>query len=511
MMASKLELPNLKDGVPGSLSGRADWTGDASEDDLTELSFVKSVIDMAVKITICNLKRHAAVNPAECQADIDVVLTRMIQGIILLEGLAHSERTSKLACWRQGVVPKLYLECCQQLWRLVHLLVAHHLPNKQLNVYAPVHYLLRPVLEDWCLVAGKQQPADVLAFALLKRAAEDERVFAGTVSYDYTDMMPLNSSGAQWGQKQCNVGILWRSVCCLAGQKQFSAAAAALINALWAARDYEEHCKYILHDILDDVFKAVLTGLKEPLPWSTEHCVALTRVLEMCSQLCRAHDATLLTATHASAQKAGVLPVIQQRLQSLQKPTPIQRLQQQFLTATLGLLAPSCDQLLKGPRLDGLPQVLIDLLVPFVPSNDDHQVPAAATVRGYVEIGLAMVCGVRLQCKTLGAVMQLLEQPKDFQHLCQHAIPVCLPPFLQFVEADMERFTERVPDNISEILDLRPYVDMLGAYSRTTGKQKVKGVPPGAAEALLQLLFLLVQLLEDWTHIQLRIARFRQS
>ncbi|DBB01229.1 TPA: hypothetical protein ACH3X1_001103 [Trebouxia sp. C0004] len=458
MMASKLELPNLKDGVPGSLSGRADWTGDASEDDLTELSFVKSVIDMAVKITICNLKRHAAVNPAECQADIDVVLTRMIQGIILLEGLAHSERTSKLACWRQGVVPKLYLECCQQLWRLVHLLVAHHLPNKQLNVYAPVHYLLRPVLEDWCLVAGKQQPADVLAFALLKRAAEDERVFAGTVSYDYTDMMPLNSS-----------------------------------------------------DILDDVFKAVLTGLKEPLPWSTEHCVALTRVLEMCSQLCRAHDATLLTATHASAQKAGVLPVIQQRLQSLQKPTPIQRLQQQFLTATLGLLAPSCDQLLKGPRLDGLPQVLIDLLVPFVPSNDDHQVPAAATVRGYVEIGLAMVCGVRLQCKTLGAVMQLLEQPKDFQHLCQHAIPVCLPPFLQFVEADMERFTERVPDNISEILDLRPYVDMLGAYSRTTGKQKVKGVPPGAAEALLQLLFLLVQLLEDWTHIQLRIARFRQS
>ena len=33
----------------------------------------------------------------------------------------------------------------------------------------------------------------------------------------------------------------------LAGQKQFSAAAAAVTNALWAALDHEEHCKYILH------------------------------------------------------------------------------------------------------------------------------------------------------------------------------------------------------------------------------------------------------------------------
>ncbi len=51
-------------------------------------------------------------------------------------------------------------------------------------------------------------------------------------------------------------------------------------------------------------------------------------------------------------QKAGVLPVNQQRLQSLQKTTLIQRLQQQFLAATLGLLAPSCESLLKGPTLD---------------------------------------------------------------------------------------------------------------------------------------------------------------
>lgn len=53
-------------------------------------------------------------------------------------------------------------------------------------------------------------------------------------------------------------------------------------------------------------------------------------------------------------QKAGVLPMIQQHLQSLHKTTPIQRPQQQFLAATLGLLAPSytCEPLLKGQTLD---------------------------------------------------------------------------------------------------------------------------------------------------------------
>ena len=50
-------------------------------------------------------------------------------------------------------------------------------------------------------------------------------------------------------------------------------------------------------------------------------------------------------------QKAGVLPMIQKRLQSLQKTTPIQRLQQQFLAATLGLLAPLRDPVLKRPKL----------------------------------------------------------------------------------------------------------------------------------------------------------------
>ena len=44
--------------------------------------------------------------------------------------------------------------------------------------------------------------------------------------------------------------------------------------------------------------------------------------------------------------------MIQKRLQSLQKTTPIQRLQQQFLAATLGLLAPLRDPVLKRPKLD---------------------------------------------------------------------------------------------------------------------------------------------------------------
>ena len=112
----------------------------------------------------------------------------------------------------------------------------------------------------------------------------------------------------------------------------------------------------------------------------------------------------------------------------------------------------------------GLPQVLINLLVSFVPSTDENEVPAAATGRGYVEIGLAQLSGVQVQSKTLGAVMQLLEQPKDFQYLGRHAIAVCLPPFLQFVEFDMQRFIGRCQPGVIT-LDLSPYLDMLGKRS----------------------------------------------
>ena len=60
-------------------------------------------------------------------------------------------------------------------------------------------------------------------------------------------------------------------------------------HVLWSARNI-------------DVHYAICDALQEPLPWSTEHCVALTRVLEMCSQVCAAHDATMRTATLVSAQ-----------------------------------------------------------------------------------------------------------------------------------------------------------------------------------------------------------------
>ncbi len=114
----------------------------------------------------------------------------------------------------------------------------------------------------------------------------------------------------------------------------------------------------------------------------------------------------------------------------------------------------------------GLPQVLIDLLVSFVPSKYTDQDPVAPTCRGYAEIGLAKLSGVHLQSKTLGAVMQLLEQPKDFQYLGQHAISVCLPPFLQFVQGSMERFTQPCrPGFVNWTLDFSPYLYMLGKRS----------------------------------------------
>ncbi len=74
------------------------------------------------------------------------------------------------------------MECKQQLWQLVHLLVADHLPNRRLDMFVPVHFLMRPLLHDFGLIAGKCQPSDALA--LLKRAADDRAVFSGEPSHE---------------------------------------------------------------------------------------------------------------------------------------------------------------------------------------------------------------------------------------------------------------------------------------------------------------------------------------
>ena len=190
------------------------WTGFDLEcdSDQIQLSFVKSMIDTMVKITLCDPKRHVSVTNPAWHYLTHAFLTRVCQCIFFLEGLAHPERSSKLACWHEEAVSNLYKECRQQLWRLVHLHVAHHVPDKQLDVYAPIHNLLKPVLDDWCEVAGKLQPSDVLALALLQRAATDKSVWSGTVNYNTSDMS-LDSSSLQWTTKQCSVAILWRAAC----------------------------------------------------------------------------------------------------------------------------------------------------------------------------------------------------------------------------------------------------------------------------------------------------------
>lgn len=76
----------------------------------------------------------------------------------------------------------------------------------------------------------------------------------------------------------------------------------------------------------------------------------------------------------------------------------------------------------------GLGRVLIDLLVTHTELGQDWS--SSTMLSQSAMIGQAELHAILLQSKLLRAVMQVIEQPKHFGYLGQHAFLVCLPTFL---------------------------------------------------------------------------------
>ncbi len=91
--------------------------------------------------------------------------------------------------------------CKEQLWTLVHVLITAHLPNRALDMSGIINIVLVPVIQDFGLV-DCTSPFGALAYAMLKRAAEDETVFSSTSGTEDT-----------WQSKADTVSVLWSVSC----------------------------------------------------------------------------------------------------------------------------------------------------------------------------------------------------------------------------------------------------------------------------------------------------------
>ncbi len=87
---------------------------------------------------------------------------------------------------------------------------------------------------------------------------------------------------------------------------------------------------------------------------------------------------------------------------------------------------------------------------------------SSVTYSKFEAIGWSSLHPMELQSRTLHAVMQNLERLEDYEYLGQHAFPVCLPPFLEYVQTSMDRYAQIVKV-VRDLPDTRPYLDMLGS------------------------------------------------
>ena len=115
--------------------------------------------------------------------------------------------------------------------------------------------------------------------------------------------------------------------------------------------------------------------------------------------------------------------------------------------------------------LQGLAHILIGCLV--LPQccvcNGLNQPAMGLLQKDCVDIGLPEI-DTTLPTHILAVVMRILRQPEDYVYLGQHAYPVCLPPFLEYVKTNMDRYTQR--GEPAEVLpDLIPYIEMLSKHS----------------------------------------------
>ena len=72
---------------------------------------------------------------------------------------------------------QLTRDCQQSVQRLLYNLLRKHINNSQLDVYEGIDAVMEPVLHAWELASRHTESSNRLAYAVLRRTAEDPAVF----------------------------------------------------------------------------------------------------------------------------------------------------------------------------------------------------------------------------------------------------------------------------------------------------------------------------------------------
>ena len=175
----------------------------AWEQDRNQIAFVQAVASTMYKIALHDPSRHDTLTEATWQPVKTIVVNNIACGMrwlstFLPTGVALG--MGNLSAEEQSTADSL-AECKQQLWTLMHVLLTHHLPNRQLDMSEVINTLLAPAIQDFGLI-DSSRASSALAFAMLKRASVDKAVFAHSPDNDKI-----------WPSVIHTVSVLWAISC----------------------------------------------------------------------------------------------------------------------------------------------------------------------------------------------------------------------------------------------------------------------------------------------------------
>lgn len=196
--------------VSGSKAFSACWVNDEDKSDLHQVAFVQAVASSMTKVAMYSPHRTGSLTEASWQPVKTIVLYKIAFGARWLSTvqLMNAAMQDSMSAEDEEIADRL-AECKQQLWTLMHVVLTHHLPNRQLDMTEVINIVLVPVIQDYALISSKR-PSGALALALLKRASEDKAVFA---------QAPANEEF--WDSTVSTVSLLWTVSCKLSSGSVF--------------------------------------------------------------------------------------------------------------------------------------------------------------------------------------------------------------------------------------------------------------------------------------------------
>ena len=190
----------------GRKGSSASWVSNkdlttAWQSDRNQIAFVQAVASTMTKIALHDPAQHETLTEASWQPVKTLVVDKIARGMRWLRTLLPMGVAWGSLSPEEQTTGDLLAECKQQLWTLMHVLLIHHLPNRQLDMSEVINTVLAPAIQDFGLI-DSSRASSALAFAMLKRASEDKAVFAHSRENDRI-----------WASVRRTVSNLWAISC----------------------------------------------------------------------------------------------------------------------------------------------------------------------------------------------------------------------------------------------------------------------------------------------------------